>query len=84
MEASWPTARPDDALAIPDGAERHQLEVDLDADGQVCDVRLDGTSIWPTWFKLEWKGDGQVSAKAGGQRLSTRAGDRITVRVGSG
>lgn len=78
---TWPTNTPDDALATPEGAERHHLDVLLDATGSVADVRLDGASIWPTWFKLEWKGDGQVSAKAGGLRLSTRAGDRITVRV---
>ena len=68
-------------MAIPEGAERHRLDVLLDAAGQVADVRLDGESIWPTWFKLEWNGNGQVSAKAGGLRLSTRAGDEITVRV---
>ena len=86
----WPTKRPDDALAVPEGAERHRLEVLLDAAGQglhgspsltVADVRLDGESIWPSWFKLEWKGDGQISAKAGGLRLATRAGDQIVVRM---
>ena len=83
MSRSWPTERPDETLAIPAGAERHHLDVELDGLGQVADVQLDGKSIWPTWFKLEWKGNGQVSAKAGGLRLSTRAGDRITVRVPS-
>ena len=85
MSRSWPAERPDDALATPDGAGRHVLDVELDGKGQVSDVRLDGESIWPSWFKLEWKGDGQVSAKAGGLRLSSRAGDRISVRMpGSG
>jgi hypothetical protein len=78
---AWPARQPDDALAIPEGAERHRLEVLLDAAGRVADVRLDDRSIWPGWFKLEWKGNGQISAKAGGLRLSTRAGDRITIRV---
>ncbi|MFN8524323.1 MAG: hypothetical protein U0821_14585 [Chloroflexota bacterium] len=40
---------------------------------------LDGDSVWPGWFKIEWKGDGQLSAKVGGVRLSTRAGDDIVI-----
>ena len=78
---AWPAQPDDDTLAVPEAAERHRLEVLLDAAGQVTDVRLDGASIWPTWFKLEWKGNGQVSAKANGVRLSTRFGDEITVRM---
>ncbi len=78
---AWPANPPEDALAIPESAERHRLEVILDGGGQVADVRLDGESIWPIWFKLEWKGDGQISAKARGVRLSTRQGDQITVHV---
>lgn len=80
---AWPAKPSDDTLAIPEGAQRHRLDVSLDATGQVTDVQLDGESIWPTWFKVEWKGDGQVSAKANGVRLSTRAGDQITIRVPS-
>jgi hypothetical protein len=78
---AWPAKPPRDALAMPEGAERHRLTVTLDRDGQVADVELDGESVWPGWFKLEWKGDGQLSAKARGVRLSTRAGDEITIRV---
>ena len=78
---AWPTPADDATLAVPEDAERHRLEVLLDTGGQVADVWLDGTSIWPTWFKLEWKGNGQISAKANGVRLSTRYGDEITVRI---
>ncbi len=81
MPASWPTEHPDDTLVMPEGAERHELDVQVDSHGQVADVRLDGRSIWPTWFKVEWKGNGQVSAKANGLRLSSRAGDRISLHV---
>ena len=56
-----------------------RLEVDL-AKGEVKDVRLDGESIWPIWFKIEWKGNGEVSAKVQGARLSTRNGDLIAIR----
>jgi hypothetical protein len=57
----------------------HQLDVDLDRDGQVRDVRLDGESVWPTWFKIEWKETGEMSAKVKGVRLATRFGDVISV-----
>lgn len=49
------------------------------ADGEVTDVRLNGESVWPTWFKLEWKGDGNLSAKVQGVRLSTGRGDEIRI-----
>ena len=58
----------------------HHLEVDLDLDGQVRDVRLDSESVWPTWFKIEWKETGEMSAKVKGVRLATRFGDVIRVR----
>ena len=60
----------------------HHLEVDLDLDGQVRDVRLDSESVWPTWFKIEWKGTGDVSAKVRGLRLSSRHGDVIAIHDG--
>ncbi|MBI4491518.1 MAG: hypothetical protein HY690_01850 [Chloroflexi bacterium] len=44
---------------------------------EVEDVRLDGESLWPTWFKVEFKETGQVSAKIKGERLSTNFGDEI-------
>jgi hypothetical protein len=76
---SWPTDIPADTFAPIAGRNDHHLEVLL-ADGQVSDVRLDGQSVWPTWFKIEWKGNGELSAKVKGVRLSTRYGDRITIR----
>jgi hypothetical protein len=46
----------------------------------VRDVRLDSESVWPTWFKIEWKETGQRSAKIRGERLSTNYGDEIVIR----
>ena len=48
-------------------------------DGRVVDVRLDGESQYPTWFKLEFKETGEVSAKIKGVRLATRLGDEINI-----
>ncbi len=56
----------------------HRLDVYLE-DGQLTDVQLDGESVWPTWFKLEFKETGEVSAKVKGVRLATRLGDEINV-----
>jgi hypothetical protein len=56
----------------------HTLDVYLD-DGQLADVRLDGESLHPTWFKIEWKESGEVSAKIKGVRLATRYGDSINI-----
>jgi hypothetical protein len=78
---SWPATASSDTFAVPDGREDHKLDVYL-VDGKVVDVCLDGESVWPTWFKLEWKGNGELSAKVRGVRLSTRHGDAITIRQG--
>ena len=59
----------------------HRLDVYL-VGGEVVDVRLDGQTVWPTWFKIEWKGTGDVSAKVRGVRLSTRQGDEIKIHEG--
>jgi hypothetical protein len=56
----------------------HTLDVYLE-DGQLTDVRLNGESVHPTWFKIEWKETGEVSAKVKGVRLATRYGDTITI-----
>jgi hypothetical protein len=56
----------------------HRLDVFL-ADGRLTDVRLDGESVYPTWFKLEFKEGGEVSAKVKGVRLATRFGDEINI-----
>ena len=74
---SWPTNLPADALAIPDERENHLLEVFLNADGEIEDAHLDTESFWPAWFKVEFKGNGELSAKVHGLRLSTRFGDKI-------
>ena len=47
--------------------------------GEIADVLLDGTSLWPSWFKIEWKENGQRSAKIRGERLSTNFGDEIVI-----
>jgi hypothetical protein len=78
---SWPTTPTSDTFAVPEGREDHKLDVYL-VDGKIADVHLDGESVWPTWFKLEWKGNGELSAKVKGVRLSTRYGDEITIRQG--
>ena len=61
-------------------SDSHRLDVYL-ADGQLVDVHLDGESVYPTWFKLEWKETGQVSAKVRGVRMSTRLGDTIKIHT---
>ncbi len=55
-----------------------RLEVHL-VDGEIRDVTLDGESVWPSWFKIEWKETGQKSAKIRGERLSTNFGDEIVL-----
>ncbi len=59
---------------------RHVSTLDVYlSDGNVVDVRLDGESHYPTWFKLEFKETGEVSAKIKGVRLATRLGDEINI-----
>jgi hypothetical protein len=62
--------------------ESHQMDVYL-VDGRAVDVRVDGESVFPTWFKLEFKENGEVSAKVKGMRLSSRRGDVIQVHLGA-
>ena len=81
LQVDWPTARTADTFAPVGGREHHQLDVFL-AQGEIQDVRLDGESVWPTWFKVEWKGQGDLSAKVHGVRLATRLGDRILFHEG--
>lgn len=77
----WPTPNSSDTFAVPTGRENHHLDVYL-VGGEVVDVHLDGESVWPTWFKIEWKGTGDVSAKVRGLRLASRYGDAITIHDG--
>jgi len=53
-------------------------------DGKLVDVRLDGESVHPTWFKIEFKETGELSAKVKGVRLATRFGDEINIHQSSG
>jgi hypothetical protein len=68
--------------AVLEPPEHHVLDVFL-VDGQLTDVRLDGGSLYPTWFKVEWKESGEVSAKIKGVRLATRFGDEINIHQSS-
>jgi hypothetical protein len=51
-------------------------------DNRPVDVRVDGESVYPTWFKIEFKESGEVSAKIKGLRLSSRQGDAIAIHHG--
>lgn len=74
----WPRTPGPATFAPIEDRTPHLLEVFL-ADGRPADVRLDGESVWPTWFKLEFKENGELSAKVKGVRLATRFGDRIEI-----
>ena len=76
--SDWPATPSADLEAIPANRQHHHLEVHL-VDGRPTEVRLDGESVWPTWFKLEFKESGELSAKVKGVRLSTRLGDTISI-----
>lgn len=58
--------------------DHYQLDVYF-VEGQLVDVRVDGESVFPTWFKLEFKESGEVSAKVKGLRISSRRGDVINI-----
>jgi hypothetical protein len=77
----WPATPSADTLALSEDRENHVLDVQLSPSGELVDVLLDGESVHPTWFKIEWKESGQVSAKVKGVRLATRYGDRIQIRI---
>lgn len=78
MREEWPATPGADTLAIPEDRQNHVLDVYL-VEGQLVDLRLDGQSVHPTWFKIEWKESGEVSAKVKGVRLATRYGDEINL-----
>ena len=81
MSEHWPSTPGSDTLAIPADRESHVLDVYL-LNGRVADIQLDGESVHPTWFKIEWKETGEVSAKVKGVRLATRFGDEINLHQG--
>jgi hypothetical protein len=78
MSDQWPSTPGADTLAIPENRQNHVLDVFL-VKGRLADLRLDGESVYPTWFKIEWKESGEVSAKVKGVRLATRFGDEINL-----
>jgi hypothetical protein len=78
----WPATPGADTFTVPEGRQHHVLDVYLDA-GRLVDVQLDGDSVYPTWFKLEFKETGEVSAKVKGVRLATRFGDAINIHQGA-
>jgi hypothetical protein len=80
MNEQWPATPGSDTLAIPANRDNHVLDVYLTG-GRLTDVRLDGKSVHPTWFKIEFKETGEVSAKVKGVRLATRYGDAITIHT---
>lgn len=76
----WPTLDPA-AVAGPSGEiETHQMDVYLEGDRAV-DIQVDGESVFPTWFKLEFKETGEISAKVKGLKLSSKRGDTIHIHV---
>ena len=80
----WPATPSADKLAVPEDlpgpGQGHVLDVYL-VDSRPVEVRLDGESVLPTWFKLEFKEGGEVSAKVKGVRLATRFGDVINIHA---
>jgi hypothetical protein len=77
----WPRTPSADTFDAPEGRQAHRLDVYLAPDGELTDVRLDGDSVLPTWFKIEWKESGEVSAKVKGVRLASRYGDTIQIHA---
>ena len=80
--SDWPATPGSGTFVVPEGRENHVLDVYL-VEGKAVELRLDGESVFPTWFKLEFKENGEVSAKVKGVRLATRFGDRINVHLGA-
>lgn len=76
--SEWTGAPAGDELNDDEATDTHVLDVYLRA-GRAVDIRLDGESLFPIWFKLEFKNDGEVSAKVKGVRLATRLGDAINI-----
>ncbi len=73
----------DGPMAFPTPPQAtYRLDVYL-VDGRPVDVTVDGESVFPTWFKLEFKETGEVSAKVKGLKLSSRRGDAINVHIGA-
>jgi hypothetical protein len=67
-----------ETYAGPTETEVNELDVYL-REGQLVDVILNGESVFPTWFKIEFKESGEVSAKVKGVRISSKRGDLIRI-----
>ena len=67
-----------ETITPSEATNNYQLDVYI-VDGRLVDVRVDGESVFPTWFKLEFKESGEVSAKVKGVRISSRRGDTINI-----
>jgi hypothetical protein len=78
----WPTTPSADDPTLAVQLERHVLDVYL-VDGRPVELLLDGESLFPVWFKLEFKETGELSAKVKGVRLATRLGDKINIHHGA-
>lgn len=74
---AWPTSSSAESFVPIAEHEPHRLDVYL-VNGELVDAHLDGESFWPAWFKVEFKGNGELSAKVKGVKLSTRLGDTVT------
>jgi hypothetical protein len=77
----WPATPSADTFVVPEGRENHVLDVYL-VNSRPTELLLDGESLFPVWFKLEFKEGGEVSAKVKGVRLATRFGDVINIHQG--
>jgi hypothetical protein len=81
---NWPAPGSEETLASVSSVDTdasYQLDVYL-VDDRPVDVRVDGESVFPTWFKLEFKESGEISAKVKGHKLSSKRGDIIRIHHG--
>jgi len=79
-QVNWPNPVETDSFPTIDPRENYQLDVYL-VDNRPVDIRVDGESVFPTWFKLEFKETGEVSAKVKGLKLSSKGGDVIQIHL---
>jgi hypothetical protein len=50
MRQEWPSTPGADTFALPEDRQNHVLDVYL-VQGRLTDLRLDGKSVYPTWFE---------------------------------
>jgi hypothetical protein len=74
-------SQPDSTVFPTAPQEHYRLDVYL-VDDRAVDVTVDGESVFPTWFKLEFKETGEISAKVKGLKLSSKRGDTIAIHLG--